>query len=98
MNKHANDITVQATVVDADTIRYGGSTFKREHACIDPTNGIDEDHSTCSFTPTEITHRHPDSLEKLRDDMMAANECWDGDPNKLVDYADRLTALIERGA
>jgi len=30
--------------------------------------------------------------------MMAANECWDGDPNKLVDYADRLTALIERGA
>lgn len=29
MNKHANDITVQATVVDADTIRYGGSAFKR---------------------------------------------------------------------
>lgn len=33
MNKHANDITVRATVVDADTIRYGGSAFRRERAC-----------------------------------------------------------------
>ena len=33
MNKHANDITVQATVVDADTMRYGGSAFKRERTC-----------------------------------------------------------------
>lgn len=33
MNKHTNDITVQATVVDADTIRYGGSAFKRERVC-----------------------------------------------------------------
>lgn len=33
MNKHANDITVQATVIDEDTIRYGGSAFKRERTC-----------------------------------------------------------------
>lgn len=50
------------------------------------------------FRPDIITHREPDSLEKLRDDLMAAHESWDGDPNKLVDYADRLTALMERGA
>lgn len=33
MNKHANDMKVQATVIDADTIRYGGSEFKRERTC-----------------------------------------------------------------
>lgn len=32
-NKHANDITVQATVIDEDTIRYGGSAFVRERTC-----------------------------------------------------------------
>lgn len=32
-NKHANDITVQATVIDEDAMRYGGSAFKREHTC-----------------------------------------------------------------
>ncbi len=50
------------------------------------------------YKPEELTHREPDSLEKLRDDLMAAHESWDGDPNKLVDYADRLTALMERSA
>lgn len=50
------------------------------------------------YDPTRLTHREPDSLEKLRDDLMDAHESWDSDPNKLVDYADRLTALIERGA
>ena len=50
-----------------------------------------------TFNASELTHRFPDSLEKLRDDLMTAHESWDGDPNKLVDYADRLTALIERG-
>ena len=50
------------------------------------------------FNPEKLTHKEPDSLEKLRDDLMAAHESWDGDPNKLVDYADRLTALMERGA
>jgi len=54
-----------------------------------------EDNFTCSLIPDEITHREPDSLEKLRDDLMTAHESWDGDPNKLVDYADRLTALID---
>lgn len=33
MKKHASDMEVMATVVDADTIRYGGSTFKRERTC-----------------------------------------------------------------
>lgn len=33
MNKHANDITVNATVIDENTIRYGGSAFRRERTC-----------------------------------------------------------------
>lgn len=31
--KKPNYPTVQATVIDADTIRYGGSAFKRERTC-----------------------------------------------------------------
>ena len=61
--------------------------------CYNEKDGYCEDHNA-----NRLTHREPDSLEKLRDDLMAAHESWDGDPNKLVDYADRLTALIERGA
>lgn len=66
-------------------------------------NGITVYNETRGFSqyelsPESLTHREPDSLEKLRDDLMAAHESWDGDPNKLVGYADRLTALIERGA
>lgn len=51
-----------------------------------------------NFNPKNLTHREPDSLEKLRDDMVAAlmespNACF-----MSSEYADRLTALIERGA
>lgn len=49
-----------------------------------------------NFNPRSLTHREPDSLEKLRDDLMAAHESWNGDPNKLVVYADRLAAIMER--
>lgn len=43
-----------------------------------------------------FTHREPDSLEKIRDDMMAAHEDWKSDPNTLVEFADRITAIMER--
>lgn len=33
VNKHAHGITVQATVVNKDTICYGGSAFIRERTC-----------------------------------------------------------------
>lgn len=47
----------------------------------------------------DITHREPDSLEKLRDDMRGYADggvsCIEDDMRM---FADRLTALIERGA
>lgn len=45
-----------------------------------------------------LTHIEPDSLEKLRDDMRNNHENWETDPNAWLDYADRLTALMERDA
>ena len=37
-----------------------------------------------------------DSYKKVRDDLLAAQENWDGDPNNLLVYADRITALMEQ--
>lgn len=57
---------------------------------------------TCSLIPDEITHREPDSLEKLRDDVRDFLDCSIKDDVKssayMVEVKDRLTALIERGA
>lgn len=47
-----------------------------------------------------LTHKEPDSLEKLRDDMNAASQLCVAPPIKpgtLQKFADRLSALIERG-
>lgn len=48
-----------------------------------------------------LTHKEPDSLEKLRDDMLNYwNECENEEDNRKEwassEWADRLTALIER--
>lgn len=51
------------------------------------------------FEPESLTHREPDSLEKLRDDMntfVAAKH--PASSETLGGYCDRLTALIESGA
>ena len=45
-----------------------------------------------------VTHKEPDSLEKLHDDMVEAYNDWQSDPNVLVEFADRLTAIMERDA
>lgn len=51
------------------------------------------------YDPDRLTHSEPDSLEKLRDDMKAFGEvAADCDSSCCIEYADRLTALIERGA
>lgn len=52
------------------------------------------DHGTYA-DPKDLTHIEPDSLEKLRDDMRNNHENWETDPNAWLDYADRLTALME---
>lgn len=43
-------------------------------------------------------NREADSYEKLRDDMRNNYGNWKTDPNEWLDYADRLTALMERDA
>ena len=47
----------------------------------------------------QLTHREPDSLERLRDDMRGYADggvsCIEDD---MRTFADRLTALMERGA
>lgn len=53
-----------------------------------------------NFNPEKLTNREPDSLEKLRDDI--ANH-WSerisvADSMAFHGWADRLTAIIERGA
>lgn len=50
-----------------------------------------------------LTHREPDSLTKLRDDihresLNLAFTPYEGTRSRMKDYADRLTDLIERGA
>lgn len=59
---------------------------------------LDSEGELYSAVPDVLTHREPDNLEKLRDDLLAAHDNWDGDPNALLEYADRLTAIMERDA
>lgn len=47
-------------------------------------------------SPNLLTLKKPDSLEKLRDDMVSAYNDWQSDPNTLIEFADRLTDLMER--
>lgn len=54
----------------------------------------DGDHRTC-FKPHELTHKEPDSLEHLRDDM---NRIVQPTEEAYGEFISRLTALIERGA
>lgn len=46
------------------------------------------------YDPDVLTHKEPDSLEKIYHDMMN-HEYWKSDPNKWLKMADRLSALIE---
>lgn len=61
-------------------------------------DGDCEDHNAHN-----LTHREPDSLEKLRDDISARADELESTPYRGTqsisrEWADRLTALIERGA
>lgn len=51
------------------------------------------------YNGRELTHKEPDSLEKLRDDIKASDVVFaDCDVPTVREWADRLSALIERGA
>lgn len=47
-------------------------------------------------SPSDLTHKEPDSLEKMRDDMLYEYEMLS--KIELKKYANRISALIERGA
>ena len=49
--------------------------------------------------PSQVTHREPDSLEKLRASIKAVSTVACGaSKGEVKEWADRLTALMERGA
>lgn len=90
---------------NGDTVWHIKSGNKFDVRCLDPFEvvgfgGV----SSTWFKPEEFTHREPDSLEKLRDDMKKAGLTFDaasahiGEHCNATKWADRLTALIERGA
>lgn len=56
----------------------------------------EDEHSGCYLEPKRVTHNEPDSLEKLRDDMDATLSM--SGVIGMREFADRLSALIERGA
>lgn len=52
-----------------------------------------------NFNPDKLTHREPDSLEKLRDDIdMYVRNGWNISQPKAEEFANRLTAIMERDA
>lgn len=53
--------------------------------------------STGGSSPNLLTHREPDSLEKLRDDIdIYVRNGWNISRPKAEEFANRLTAIMER--
>ena len=50
------------------------------------------------YDPNRLTHREPDSLEKLRDDLDSFMRDCSINADKVDEFTGRLTALMERGA
>lgn len=57
-----------------------------------------EDGAICRAMSNLFTHKEPDSLEKLRDDMMSAVQARGSEKAITLQFADRLTAIMERDA
>ncbi len=102
----ASELTHERPVLDADGVSMGeGDTVwdiksgnKFNVQCLDPFKvvgfgGI----SSTWFRPEEFTHREPDSLEKLLDDLDAFMRDCSINADKVDEFCDRLTALMERG-
>ena len=108
---NGSELTHKEPVLDADGVPIkvgdtvwsvdGGPKWTISYVCPDEI-GVTSDeimHGTM-FCPDSLTHKEPDSLEKLRDDM-ALDASADGaaiSSSRLGVYATRLSALIERGA
>lgn len=113
----ASEVTHEKPVFDADGERIckgdtvwnvSGKSYAWKVEKIDGAGAVfcysDYDKKTIPFDGDRLTHREPDSLEKLRDDMQKAGLTFDvasahiGKPCNATEWAKRLTALIERGA
>lgn len=82
-----------------DTVWHVGTGAKHLVEELTGDGGIYIDRSSLTWSGDMFTHREPDSLEKLLDDMhtfVAAKH--PASSETLGGYCDRLTALIERGA
>lgn len=76
-------------------LRVDGFTPWKYVRCSNPE--IDGDHEAgLNFAPESLTHREPDSLEKLREDMQKSYDI--SGVIVLGRYLDRLTAIMERDA
>lgn len=63
----------------------------------DVTVNCEFDGKFYNFNPDKLTHREPDSLEKLRDDIdMYVRNGWNISQPKAEEFANRLTAIMER--
>lgn len=97
-------------VLDADgvEIKVGENRFSIQHGHEVIVNQVSPDYCICSqlgngctlgssgYKPSDLTHREPDSLEKLREDMQKSYDI--SGVIVLGRYLDRLTAIMERDA
>lgn len=94
-------------VKDGDTVWFcGDDTGAYTVSAVEETLGggwcltVYNDAATIhEVRPSQVTHREPDSLEKLRDEMTRKRQALNAPSmDELETWADRLTALMERGA
>lgn len=83
-------LTVQDTVGDDSRFTVAKIESSNE-IYITPDEGLNR-----IISSNLLTHKEPDSLEKLCHDMMEHHENWESDPNEWLEMATRLSALIEK--
>lgn len=92
------EINVGDTVwltTSGNKLRVDGFTPWKYVRCSNPE--IDGDHEAgLNFAPESLTHREPDSYEKVRDDIL--DTCEPITSVTKQEWADRLTAIMERDA
>lgn len=118
MKSPAKFLTHKKPVLDADgvPINVGDTVWDIEdgtRSIVESVTMIDSDGNTicCKdncighlhYKPDQLTHKEPDSIEKLRDDInQAADDLeftpYKGTRDRLIVMAERLSAIIERSA
>lgn len=89
---------------DGSKVLYGENddiNDRFEGVRLEPSKSAKRPIQKTAFNVSDLTHREPDSLEKLRDDMRKSAEHYKQFPGhipqvEMAEYADRLTAIMER--